>query len=36
LLVVGDSKPTKRKIDQAKKMKIKILTEKEWNRILNS
>ena len=36
LLVVGDSKPTKRKIDQAKKMKIKILSEKEWNRILNS
>ena len=36
LLIVGDSKPTKRKIDQAKKMRIKIITEKEWNKILNS
>ena len=35
-LIVGDSKPTKRKIDQAKKMKIKIIYEKEWNKILNS
>ena len=35
-LVVGESKPTKRKIDQAKKMKIKIITEKDWNEILNS
>ena len=35
-LVVGRSKPTKRKIDQAKKMKIKIITEKDWNEILNS
>ena len=35
-LIVGDSKPTKRKIDQAKKMKIKIINEKEWNEILNS
>ena len=35
-LVVGDSKPTKRKIDQAKKMRIKILNENEWNKILNS
>ncbi len=35
-LIVGDSKPTKRKIDLAKKMKIKIITEKEWNKILNS
>ncbi len=35
-LVVGDSKPTKRKIDQAKKLKIKILIEKDWNKILNS
>ena len=36
LLIVGDNKPTRRKIDQAKKMKIKIITEKEWNKILNS
>jgi DNA ligase (NAD+) len=35
-LVVGESKPTKRKIDQAKKLKIKIILEKEWNKILNS
>ena len=36
LLIVGDNKPTKRKIEQAKKMKIKIITEKEWNKISNS
>ena len=35
-LVVGDSKPTKRKIDQAKKLDIKIIMEKEWNKILDS
>ena len=35
-LVVGDTKPTKKKIDQAKKLNIKILKEKEWNEILNS
>ncbi len=35
-LVVGDTKPTKKKIDQAKELKIKIVTEKEWNKILNS
>ena len=35
-LIVGDSKPTKKKIDQAKKLKIKILFEKDWNKILNS
>ena len=34
-LVVGDSKPTKKKIDQAQKLKIKIILEKEWNKILN-
>ena len=36
LLIVGDSKPTKKKIDQAKLLKIEIVTEKEWNKILNS
>ncbi len=36
LLVVGYSKPTKKKIDQAKKLKIKIILENEWNKILNS
>ena len=35
-LVVGQSKPTKSKIDQAKKLNIKIILEKEWNKILNS
>ena len=35
-LVVGDSKPTKKKIDQARTLKIKIILEKEWNKILNS
>ncbi len=36
ILVVGDSKPTKKKIDDAKELKIRIITEKEWNDILNS
>ena len=35
-LIVGDTKPTKRKIDQAKELKIKIILEKDWNKILNS
>ena len=35
-LVVGNSKPTKRKIDQAKVLNIKIMTEKEWKQILDS
>ena len=36
ILIVGNSKPTKKKVDQAKELKIKIITEKEWNEILNS
>ena len=36
ILVVGDSKPTKKKIDQAKEFNIKIIYEKDWNKILNS
>ncbi len=36
ILVVGNSKPTKKKIEQARELKIKIITEKEWNKILNS
>ena len=36
LLVVGDSKPTKKKIDQAKQLNIRIILEKDWNKILNS
>jgi DNA ligase (NAD+) len=35
-LVVGESKPTKKKIDQAKQLNVKIIYEKEWNKILNS
>ena len=35
-LVVGDTKPTKRKIDQAKQLNIKILLEKDWDRVLDS
>ena len=35
-LVVGDSKPTKNKIEQAKQLNIKIILEKDWNKILNS
>ena len=34
-LVVGDTNPTKRKIDQAKDLNIKILFEKDWKKILN-
>ena len=35
-LIVGDTKPTKRKVEQAKQLKIKIISEKDWNKILNS
>jgi DNA ligase (NAD+) len=35
-LVVGETKPTKKKIDLAKVLSIKILFEKEWNKILNN
>ena len=35
-LVVGDSKPTKKKVDQAKNLKITIISEKEWENILNN
>ena len=34
-LVVGDNKPTKKKIDKAKELKIKILDENNWNKILD-
>ena len=33
-LVIGE-KPTSRKIEQAKKLGIKILTQKEWSDLLN-
>ncbi len=35
-LIVGDTKPTKRKIEQAKELNIKIILEKDWDKILNS
>ena len=35
-LVVGDSKPTKSKIEQAKELNIEIILEKDWKKILNS
>jgi DNA ligase (NAD+) len=35
-LVVGDSKPTVKKINQAKELNIKIILENEWNKMLNS
>ena len=31
-LVVGDSKPTKRKIEQAKDLNIEILSERDWKK----
>ena len=34
-LVVGESKPTKKKIDKAKEFKIKIISEKDWYKLLN-
>ena len=35
ILVVGNSKPTKKKIEKAKEMKIKIYSENEWYEFLN-
>tara|TARA_B100000214_G_scaffold362129_1_gene326242 strand:- start:96 stop:1367 length:1272 start_codon:yes stop_codon:yes gene_type:complete len=35
ILVVGDSKPTKKKIEKAKDLKVQILKEKDWYKILN-
>ncbi len=36
ILVVGSSKPTKRKVDNAEKLNIKIIFEKDWYKILDS
>ena len=33
-LIIGE-KPTKRKIEQAKKLEIKIISQKEWMRLLD-
>ena len=35
ILVVGNSKPTKKKIDKAKELKVKIYSENEWYKLLN-
>ena len=35
ILVAGDSKPTKKKIEQAKQLSIKIVKESEWYKILD-
>ena len=35
ILVVGDSKPTKNKIDKAKELKVQIINEKDWYKLLN-
>ena len=35
ILVVGDSKPTKKKIDKARELKIKIYSESDWYKFLN-
>jgi len=36
ILVTGSSKPTKKKIEIAKKLKIKIIKEKDWYKILDN
>ena len=35
MLVVGASKPVKKKIEKAKELNVKIIGEKDWYRILN-
>ena len=35
-LIVGNNKPTKKKISQAKELNVKILLEKDWIKILDS
>ena len=34
-LIMGSQKPTTRKINEAKKLNVKILNEKNWNKIIN-
>jgi len=34
-LVVGDSKPTPKKVEKAKRLNIKILDENSWYGLLN-
>ena len=35
ILVVGNSKPTRKKIEKAKELKINIFSEKDWYKLLN-
>ena len=35
ILVIGNSKPTKKKIESAKKLSVKIINEGDWYKILN-
>ena len=35
ILVIGNSKPTRKKIENAKKLNIKIIEEKDWYKILD-
>ena len=35
ILVVGASKPTKKKVEKAKQLKIKIINENDWYKLLN-
>ena len=36
ILIVGNSKPIKRKIEEAKNLKIEIILEENWNRLINN
>ena len=35
MLIIGNSKPTKKKIENAKKLNIRIIAEEDWYKILN-
>ena len=36
ILIVGNNKPIKRKIEEAKNLKIEIILEENWNRLINN
>ena len=35
MIIVGNSKPTKKKVDKAKELKIQIINENDWYKLLN-
>ena len=35
MLIVGDSKPTKKKIEKAQELNVQIVKEKDWYKLLN-